>query len=155
MTKDRRGFQYGLEPVLKLKEWEVNDLYQELAGHNASVKEQQAKVDSLAQAIASARTELIKQRQNKALINIDVQRMAHMYMLQMQNQQQQESMQLQEMLQVRDDAQRRLNEVRKFVDNLEKNKEAMAHEFDLEAAKKEYQLSDDNWLQRMHWIKTT
>ncbi|MFZ6765892.1 hypothetical protein ACO0LM_02320 [Undibacterium sp. Di26W] len=155
MTKDRRGFHYALDPVLKKTEWEMNDLFQDLAEHNAKVNQQQLKVDSLDQAIASARMELMKQRQHAAIINIDAQRMAHNYLLQIQRQQKEESIQLQELIATRDEVQLKLNEVRKFVDNLEKNKEAVGNEFDQDAAKKEYQLSDDNWLQRMHWRKST
>ncbi|MFZ6756293.1 hypothetical protein ACO0K9_03670 [Undibacterium sp. Ji50W] len=155
MTKDRRGFHYALDPVLKKTEWEMNDLFQDLAEHNAKVNQQQLKVDSLDQAIASARMDLMKQRQHAAIINIDAQRMAHNYMLQIQRQQKEESIQLREFVVTRDEAQLKLNEVRKFVDNLEKNKEVVGNEFDQEAAKKEYQLSDDNWLQRMHWRKST
>lgn len=154
MTKDRRGFQYALEPVLKMTEWEMNDLFQELAEHNAKVNEQQLIVDDLNSLIASARIELLKQRLDKAVINIDAQRLAHNYMQQMQSRQQQASLQLQEVIQARVEVQKKLNEVRKFVDSLEKNKETIGSEFDQETAKKEYQLSDDNWLQRMHWRKT-
>ncbi|MFZ6659032.1 hypothetical protein [Undibacterium sp. TJN19] len=151
MTKDRRGFHYALEPVLKMTEWEMNDLFQDLSEHNVRVDLQQEKVDHLNNAIASARKELVSQRQRSSLINIDAQRRAHNYLLQVQGQCQTENSHLERVIKDRDEVQMRLNEIRKFADSLEKNKETVGHEFDQETAKKGYQLSDDNWLQRMHW----
>jgi len=154
MTRDRRGFNYALDPVCRLTEWEMTDIGRALSALNNDVAAQQKKVDALADCFAAARTEVIGQRQQNAILNIDAQRLAHSYMLQVQRQLQAEAGSLRQIEEERDTVLGNLNRVRKFADSLDQNKQKAAAEYDREMAKKEYQQTDDNWLQRMHWRKT-
>ncbi len=150
MTRDRRGFQYALQPVLSMTSWEVDQIAHELAGHNALVREQEAKVGQLAAALGAARDAVLQQRQDSARLDIDAQRNAHAYMLQVQQLLLAERATLRELEQERDAVHARFVEARKLADGLERDKEAAAAEHDAAVAKRSYQQSDDNWLQRQH-----
>ncbi len=151
MTRDRRGFRYVLQPVLSMTSWEVDQIAHELASHNALVREQEAKVGQLAGALGAARDAVMQQRQSAARLDIDAQRNAHAYMLQVQQLLLVERAALRELEQERDAVHARFVEARKLADGLERDKEAAAAEHDMAVAKRDYQQSDDNWLQRQHW----
>lgn len=151
MTRDRRGFQYALEPVRSLTEWEMNDVARALASINAATDTQQNRVNNLSLCFASARSEVIVQRQNQASLDIDAQRLAHAYMLQVQQQLVTENEKLRHMQRERDETFVRLNDMRKFADSLDRDKESAAEEHDQKVAKQSYQQADDSWLQRFHW----
>lgn len=155
MTGDRRGFDYALEPMRSVTEWDMNDVARELAAQNTALHSQQGKTDQLSNSLALARAEVIQQRQVQAVLNIDAQRLAHAYMLQVQQQLIIENAQLRSMQQERDETIVRLNGLRKFADSLDRNKEAAAEEYDQKIVKQGYQQVDDSWLQRMHWRKTS
>ena len=155
MTRDRRGFDYALEPVRSMTEWDMNDVARELGVQNAAADAQQGKVDRLTASFAAARTEVLKQRQSQALLNIDAQRRAHAYMAQVQQHLTEQSAELRSLQQQCDETIVRLNGLRKFADGLDRNKEAAAAEYDQKIEKQGYQLSDDSWLQRLHWRKTS
>src|ERR1035437_10288178 len=109
MTRDRRGFDYALEPMRSVTEWDVNDTARELAEKNSATDTQQNKVDHLSNSFAAARAEVIQQRQVQALLNIDSQRVAHAYMMQVRQNLRKEKGQLLDMEQERDDTMMRLN----------------------------------------------
>jgi hypothetical protein len=155
MTHDRRGFHYALEAVRSLTEWEINDVALLLAEQNASTDAQQKRVDGLSHSLAAVRADVIAQRQNQALLNIDAQRRAHAYMEQVQQQLIKESAHLRAILQERDKTFARLNESRKFADNLDADKESAAQEHDKKIANQTYLQADDGWLQRLHWRKSS
>ena len=155
MSRDRRGFDYALEPMRSITEWDMNDVARELAAHNAAVDAQQEKVNQLSNSFAAARSDVLLQRQTQATLNIDAQRLAHGYMAQVQQQLATENAQLHEMQQERDDTLARLNALRKFADSLDRNKETAAEEYDQKIVKQNYLQSDDSWLQRLHWRKTS
>lgn len=151
MTRDRRGFRYALQPVLSMTSWQVDQIAHELAGHNAAVRQQEAKVGQLAGALGAARDAVMLQRQSAARLDIDAQRNAHAYMLQVQQLLLLERAALRELEQERDAVHARFVEARQLADGLERDKETAAAEHDLAVAKRDYQQSDDSWLQRQHW----
>lgn len=150
MTRDRRGFQYALQPVLSMTSWEVDQIAHELASHNALVREQEVQVGQLAATLGAARNAVLHQRQDAARLDIDAQRNAHAYMLQVQNLLLAARATLRELERERDAVHARFVEARKLADGLERDKEAAAAEHDVAVAKRSYQQSDDNWLQRQH-----
>jgi hypothetical protein len=154
MSGDRRGFEYALEPVCSITAWKIDELGRELARHNIEVAAQQQQVDALAAGFGAARMRVIEQRRAQALIDIDAQRVAHAYMLHVQNQLTMHSAQLRIMQQQRDEVRDRLIEERRFADSLERDKEAAAGEHDLAVARRGYLDADDNWMQRLHWRKS-
>ncbi len=155
MSRDRRGFDYALEPMRSITEWDMNDVARELAAQNAAADTQQDKVDQLSQAFAAVRSDVLAQRQTQAALNIDAQRRAHAYMAQVQQHLTAEDAQLQVMQQASDETLARLTALRKFADSLDRNKEAAAEEYDQKVVKQSYLQADDNWLQRIHWRKTS
>lgn len=150
MTRDRRGFRYALQPVLSMTSWEVDQVARELSAHNAAVGTQQAMVGQLAAALGAARDNVMRQRLSSGRLEIEAQRNAHAYMLQLQQRLLVERAALVELERERDAVHARFVEARKLADGLERDKEAAAAEHDLAVAKREYQQSDDNWLQRQH-----
>jgi hypothetical protein len=154
MTRDRRGFTYALEAVRSMTAWDIDEIANELATLNAAASAQQKKVDGLSASLAAARAQVIAQRQVQAILDIDAQRLAHAYMLLVQQHLQLESAQLRTVLGERDATYTRLIEARKFADSLDRDKESAADEHDQKMVKQGYQQSDDNWLQRLHWRKS-
>lgn len=155
MSRDRRGFEYALEPMRSITEWDMNDVARELAAQNAAVDAQQEKVTQLSDTLDAARSEVILQRQMQALLSIDTQRVAHAYMAQVHRKLVTENVQLQGMQQERNDTFERLNGLRKFADSLDRNKESAAEEYDQKIVKQAYLQADDSWLQRLHWRKSS
>lgn len=151
MTRDRRGFQYALEPVRSLTEWELNDIARALASLNANTNTQQDRVNGLSHCFAAARSDVIIQRQSQRSLDIDAQRVAHAYMMQVQQQLVTENEKLRQLQRDRDEMFAQLNEKRKFADSLDRNKESVAEEYDRNLAKLAYAQADDSWLQRLHW----
>ncbi|MES2933118.1 MAG: hypothetical protein V4805_06490 [Pseudomonadota bacterium] len=151
MSRDRRGFDYALEPMRSVTEWEMNDVGRALAGQNAAAAIQENTVNQLLHSFAAARSDVLLQRQMHPVLNIDAQRVAHAYMVQVQQQLVSENAQLHILQQERDETFATLNSLRKFADNLDRNKEMAAKEYDQQIVKQVYQQSDDSWLQRLHW----
>jgi hypothetical protein len=155
MTRDRRGFEYALEPMRSVTEWDVNDTARALATQNAAADSQQDKVDNLSNSFAEARADVIAQRQLQTWLDIGAQRLAHAYMAQVQNKLVMENAQLRELEHERDETMTRLTTLRKFAESLDRNKEAAVEEYDRNVVKQSYQQADDSWLQRLHWRKTS
>jgi hypothetical protein len=155
MTRDRRGFSYALEPVRSMTAWEIDAIAAELAPLNAAAAQARQKVDLLAASFDAARFDAIAQRGPQAVLDIAAQRRAHGFMLQVQRRLREETAALHQAEEERDAAHQRLVQARKFAESLDRDKEAQAGEHDQQVAKQDYQLSDDNWLQRIHWRKTT
>ena len=155
MTLDRRGFSYALEPVRSMTAWEIDGIAAELAPLNAAAAAAAQQVDTLAASLAAVRADAFAQRQAQAILDIDAQRRGHAFMLQVQGQLQQARIALSAAEAERDAVHQRLVQARKFAESLDRDKETQAGEHDQKVAKQDYQLSDDNWLQRMHWRKTT
>lgn len=153
MSRDRRGFNYALEPVRSMTQWDIDAIACELAERNQAVAQQQRLVDGLAANFGAARAAVIAQRQNQAVLDIGAQRVAHGYMLQVQHQLQAGQIELGTLNEARDATWARLVEARKFADSLDRDKEAAAAEHDQRVTKQEYQQSDDNWLMRQHGSK--
>lgn len=154
MTRDRRGFTYALEPVRSLTDWELNDLVRDLADLNKATDLQQARVHELSGQFEAVRSAVIAQRQQNGVLDIDGQRRAHVYLLQVQQQLVIAQQQLHELEAQRETLMQKLNSVRKFADSLDKNKAAAAAEHDKKIANQETALADDNWLQRLHGRST-
>lgn len=153
MTRDRRGFQYALEPMRSMTEWEIADLAREYARLNSAVAARLRRVDALSAALAAVRTDVLGQRKTHAVFKIDAQRMAHAYMNQVQQNLLRENAELSQAQQERDACFAQLTNARKFADSLERDKESAAAEHDQKLLRQDYQQSDDNWLQRLHWRK--
>lgn len=153
MTRDRRGFHYPLEPVRNMTEWELNDMTRELAAQNEAAAAQQYLVKHLSDCLATARANVIAQRQAQALLDIHAQRLAHAYMVQVQEKLVTENEKLRHLQKERDDTFKKLNELRKFAESLDRNKESALEEHDRNMVKQAYQQADDSWVQRIHWRK--
>ena len=153
MTRDRRGFHYALEPVRSMTEWELNDMARELSALNAAVAAAQMLVDGLSESLATARSNVLAQRETQALLDINAQRVAHAYMVQVQEKLVTEKEQLRNTQQERDAAFDRLNDLRKFAESLDRNKESAIKDHDQKMVKQTYQQADDSWVQRLHWRK--
>lgn len=151
MTRDRRGFHYALEAVRSMTAWDIDGIAAELAPLNTAVAAQESRVAALAAGLAAARQAVVAQRQAEARLDISAQRLAHGYLLQAQGRLRHEQQQLRAMTAQRDAVYARLLEARKFADSLERDKESALDEHDRNTAKRSYQESDDNWLQRLHW----
>lgn len=154
MTRDRRGFSYALETVRSLTDWELNDLVRDLADLNKTTDQQQARVRELSGQFEAVRSAVIAQRQQDGALDIDGQRRAHAYLLQVQQRLIIAQQQLQELETQREALMQKLNGVRKFADSLDKNKAVAAAEHDKKIANQEMILADDNWLQRLHGRST-
>lgn len=150
MSRDRRGFSYPLEPVRSMTAWEIDAIALELAAHNAALDKQQKETDQLRASLAEARARVAGQRQPLALLDIGAQRIAHAYMLQVQQQLLAAQVALSEKTEARDEAWSRLVVARKFADSLDRDKDEAGRQHDQRVVKHEYQQSDDNWLQRQH-----
>lgn len=155
MSGDRRGFAYALEPVRSMTAWEIDGIASDLAVLNQAARALQQQCEALAGQFAAARADIIVQRQAQAALDIAGQRRAHDYMLQVQLRLQARLLDLRAAEEERDAMYLRLIDARKFADSLDRDKETQAGEHDQKVAKQGYQLSDDNWLQRIHWRKTT
>lgn len=154
MTRDRRGFTYALEAVRSMTAWNIDEIANELAARSDAARVQQEKVNTLSANFAAARTQVIAQRQAQALLDIGAQRLAHAYMLQVQQLLQKENAQLKTVLDERDATYTRLVDARKFAESLDRDKETAVDEHDRKMVKHSYQQSDDIWLQRLHWRKS-
>jgi hypothetical protein len=154
MTADRRGFDYALEPVRSLTAWSMNDLVQELAALNAAVHERQHAVDQSTQNVVAARADLLRQRQQQALLDIAAQRRAHAYLDHVQHRLTQETTELQSAHDQRDAVLTQLHRLRKFADGLDRDKAAVAVEHDQKIAREQFLQADESWMQRMHWRKS-
>ncbi|RSZ56290.1 hypothetical protein HF313_22255 [Massilia atriviolacea] len=155
MSGDRRGFAYALEPVRSMTAWEIDEIASDLAVLNQAARVLQQACDTLAGQFAAVRADIIAQRQAQAALDIGGQRRAHDYMLQVQLQLQAKLVELRAAEEERDAMYLRLIDARKFAESLDRDREAQAGEHDQKVAKQGYQLSDDNWLQRIHWRKNT
>ena len=153
MSRDRRGFTYALEPVRSMTDWEIDEIGRELAEQNAAVEKQQREHDRLAAGLADARQRVIAQRQPNTVLDIGAQRIAHGYMLQVQQLLQAAQEDLRGLCQARDASWARLVEARKFADSLSRDKDAAGEQHDQRVVKHDYQQADDNWLQRQHGRK--
>lgn len=153
MTRDRRGFEYALEPLRNVTDWDMTDAAVELAAQNVEVNSQQNKVTKLSTSLSLARSEVISQRQYQTVLHINVQRLAHAYMLQIQKTLILATRQLTNIEKERDKTLYRLNELRKLAESLDRNKEQAVEEYDQSMTKLMAQQADDNWLQRLHQKK--
>ena len=153
MSRDRRGFAYALEPVRSMTAWEIDEIGRSLAEHNAALDQQQRAHDQFGASLAAARQRVIAQRQPNTVLDIGAPRIAHGYMLQVQQQLQAAQLELHALRQQRDATWARLTEARKFADSLERDKDAAGAQHDQRVVKQQYLQSDDNWLQRQHGRK--
>jgi chromosome segregation ATPase len=151
MTRGRRGFHYALDPVRSLTEWELNDIVRELADLNAEVNAQQSEVKRLSAAFDSTRSQAMQQMQSRDALDIQAQRLAHAYMLELKRQLLTANGKLREKQQERDTVLEKLTQLRKYADNLDQDKDSECKKFDDKAARQGYVEADDNWLQRTHW----
>jgi uncharacterized protein YdiU (UPF0061 family) len=153
MSGERQGFRYPLEPLRNLTQWNLDDLARELATLNSAIDTQKEQVQLLTGKFASARDEVISQRQAQTLLNINAQRLAHAYLTQVQRQLAKEREQLRGMLKQRDEMFARLNELRKFSESLSRDRETAVEEYDQKIVKQGYEEADESWLQRLNWRK--
>jgi hypothetical protein len=155
MTRDRRGFQYALDPVRSVTGWKIDELTLDLARHQGEVDTQQRRVEVLQGDFGAARTRLMTQRQSQALLDIGAERSTHHYLVQLQQQLAIETARLRELQDACDEVRSALLEARRFADSLERDRDAALAEHDLGIARKGFVDADDNWMQGQHWRKST
>jgi hypothetical protein len=155
MTRDRRGFQYVLDPVRSVTGWKIDELTLDLAQRQVEFDAQQRRVDALQGDFGAARTRLMGQRQSQALLDIGAERSTHDYLDQLQRLLATESARLRELQDACEEVRGALLEARRFADSLERDREAALAEHDLGIARKGFVDADDNWMQRQHWRKST
>ncbi|MGZ3182499.1 MAG: hypothetical protein ACXU8N_08670 [Telluria sp.] len=154
MTRDRRGFRYPLEPVRALTGWKIDELVLHLAEHNLRVDQQERAVGTLQGGLAAAQAQVVAQRQAQALLDIDAQRFAHAYLVQVQARLAAARTELDTLVAARDTVLASLAEARRYADSLDRDRAAEAADFDRAAARKAFLDADDHWMQRQHWRNT-
>ena len=151
MTRDRRGFAYALEPVRSVTAWNIDELARELVRHHALAAELEREADGLAAALGAARAQALAQRANHLRLDVGAQRLAHVYMVQVQQQLVAAQLKRDEARAERDRVQEQLTQARRFGDSLERDRDNALAEHDSHMAKLGYRQTDDIWLQRLHW----
>jgi hypothetical protein len=155
MTRDRRGFQYALDPVRSVTGWKIDELTLDLARRQGEADTQQRRVDALNSDFGAARARLMAQRQSQALLDIGAERGAHAYLIQLQQLLAGESARLRELRDTCDEVRTALLEARRFADSLERDRDAALAGHDLAVARRGFVDADDNWMQRQHGRKST
>jgi flagellar biosynthesis chaperone FliJ len=155
MTRDRRGFQYALDPVRSVTGWKIDELTLDLARCQVEVDTQQRRVDALDGNFRAGRARLMAQRASQALLDIGAERSAHDWLIQLQQQLAAEAARLRELQQACEEVRGALLEARRFADSLERDRDAALAEHDRGVARKGFVDADDNWSQRQHWRKST
>jgi hypothetical protein len=155
MTRDRRGFQYALDPVRSVTGWKIDELTLELARRQGEADVQQRRVHALDGDFKSGRARLMAQRQSQAVLDVGAERGAHAYLIQLQQLLASESGRLRELEDASEETRTALLEARRFADSLERDRDTALAEHDLGVARKGFVDADDNWMQRQHWRKST
>jgi hypothetical protein len=148
MSRDRRGFNYALEPVRSLTGWDLNDKLRELSELNAAVDAQQQNVDTLASHLAAARTEILRLRHADRPLDIVAQRNAHAFLAQVDRQLTLARQALAESLRKQEAAMAEIKRLRRFADNLDRHKDEAGQAHDQQQALRAFLQADDAWLQR-------
>ena len=154
MTRDRRGFQYALDPVRSVTGWKIDELTLDMARCQAEADAQQRRVDALDGDFRAGRARLMAQRTSQALLDIGAERGAHDWLIRLQQQLAAETARLRELQAACEEVRSALLEARRFADSLERDRDAALAEHDLGVARKGFVDADDNWMQRQHWRKS-
>ena len=153
MSRDRRGFQYSLEPVQVKTEWEINEAVTGLAKLNRLSEERSKHLDLLTFRLARVRADQTKRANEQATFDITSHRTQRAYLAQLQQTVDQQKAALEEVDRQRDGAMVQLAALRRYADGLTRDREACVLEYDLKVSNRQYQMADEGWSQQSFWKK--
>ncbi|PRC93914.1 hypothetical protein [Solimicrobium silvestre] len=151
MQREPRGFQYGLEPLRRKSDWELQELRQTLARLNTEIAAQTQTVQQYEDRLSVATKDIARQQGKSQIIHIDKQFIAHTYIA---HQMQLLALARKALTQLetnRDQTIQNLHRLQKFADGLEEHREEEVKDYTQVLEKVSIAEADDAWLRGIHW----
>lgn len=146
--KQGRKFQYELETLRLVSEWDLGRARQQLARLGEQVKEQESKLKSLDDTRRAACAEGQRDVGDMAPILLDAQRMRHAYLRRVSDQMQIANVQLTELARAREQALQKALSLQRYSEGIEQHRSERQREHRRAAEVLLAHEADDHWLQR-------